>query len=253
MNASLFSVKEVEKVFADGIRALSEVNLEVSEGSFSSLLGPSGCGKSTLLQVLAGLLAPTRGAVTYKGRRVVEPPADVIYLFQQYSRSLFPWLTVMGNVAFGIKHRQKFGRAEVERRCLDYIRMVGLQGRESSYPWQLSGGMQQRVAIARALVCEPRALLMDEPFGSLDALTRGELQDFLLKLWNDLELTVVFVTHDVEEAVYLSQRVVVMSQAPGRIVAESPVDLSYPRNQLSTRETPQYLRIRRYLHDIIHG
>src|SRR5262245_26167335 len=229
------------------VTAISRISLGVERERFVSLIGPSGCGKSTLLQIIAGLFAPSVGEVRLAGRRVVGPPFEVIYVFQQYTKSILPWKTVRQNVAFGLENRGELQRGQISERCAEYIRMVNLEGAEDRYPWQLSGGMQQRVAIARALACQPRVLLMDEPFSSVDALTRSGLQDLLLRLWTNLHLTIVFVTHDIDEAVYLSQRVVVLTRAPATVRNDVCIDLPYPRHQISTREDPRYLQYRRQL------
>ncbi len=224
--------------------ALNGVDLDIEEGSFVSIVGPSGCGKSTLLQMMAGLASPTAGDVLYKGRRVEEPPPDVLYVFQQYTRSLFPWKTVERNVAFGLENKGALSRAEIASRTRELIGLMKLSGFERHYPWQLSGGMQQRVAIARALACRPAVLLMDEPFSAVDALTRVGLQELLRSLWRELKLTVVFVTHDVDEGVYLSTRVVALTRAPGTIAIDVPIDLPGPRDQIATRALPAYLDYR---------
>lgn len=229
-------------------RAVRDVSLEVERSRFVSLVGPSGCGKSTLLRIVAGLLPPTAGEVTFEGRRVTSPPFDMVYVFQQYSKSIFPWLTVLENTAFGLKNRGRGeSAAEIREQCLAMLRRVGLTGFESHYPWQLSGGMQQRVAIARALCCRPAVLLMDEPFSAVDALTRTELQELILELWADFGLTVLFVTHDIEEAVYLSQRVVVLSHAPAVIAESVEIAIEYPRDPIRTKERADYLEYRRLL------
>jgi len=234
------------------VEALADVNLQVEPRSFVSIVGPSGCGKSTLLQIVAGLLAPTAGQVRFKDQVVTRPPREMIYVFQQYTKSIFPWRTVRGNVAFGLQNRERLPRRELDARCAEYIRMVGLESFEAAFPYQLSGGMQQRVAIARALACQPEVLLMDEPFSSLDALTRANLQEQLLELWRELRFTVLFVTHDIEEAIYLSQRVVVLSRAPARVTDDVEIDLPYPRSQLTTKEEPRYLAHRhRVLSEIL--
>jgi NitT/TauT family transport system ATP-binding protein len=229
------------------VTAIERVTLGMTRESFVSIIGPSGCGKSTLLQIIAGLFVPSRGEVRLDGRRIEGPPFEVIYVFQQYTKSIFPWKTVRQNVAFGLENRGELDRRQIDARCAEYIHMVNLEGAEDRYPWQLSGGMQQRVAIARALACQPRVLLMDEPFSSVDALTRSGLQDLLLRLWADLHLTIVFVTHDIDEAVYLSQRVVVLTGSPAAVRNDVRIDLPYPRHQLSTREAPRYLQYRRNL------
>jgi NitT/TauT family transport system ATP-binding protein len=224
--------------------ALNGVDLDVERGSFVSIVGPSGCGKSTLLQIIAGLVAPTSGVVFLDGRKVESPPPAAIYVFQQYSRSLFPWKTVERNVAFGLENREALSRAAIAARTRELIGLVKLSGFERHYPWQLSGGMQQRVAIARALACRPAVLLMDEPFSAVDALTRVGLQELLRALWRELRLTVIFVTHDVDEGVYLSTRVVALSRAPASVAVDLAVELPHPRDQIATRALPQYLDYR---------
>jgi NitT/TauT family transport system ATP-binding protein len=224
--------------------ALDGIDLDIARGSFVSIVGPSGCGKSTLLQIMAGLVAPSAGAVLLEGRRVESPPPTVLYVFQQYTRSLFPWKTVERNVAFGLENREQLSRAAIAARTHELIGLVKLTGFERHYPWQLSGGMQQRVAIARALACRPALLLMDEPFSAVDALTRAGLQELVRSLWRELGLTVVFVTHDVDEGVYLSTRVIAMSRAPGTVAADLAVELPDPRDQITTRALPIYLDYR---------
>jgi len=231
--------------------ALGEVTFQVEARQFVSIVGPSGCGKSTLLQCVAGLMRPTAGSVVLDGREVTGPPEDLILLFQEYNKSLMAWRTVLGNVCFGLEGRAGMGRAEREDAARRYIDLVGLAGFERHYPWELSGGMQQRVAIARALVCQPRVLLMDEPFGSLDALTRIELEDTLLKLWEQLRSTILFVTHDIDEAVYLSDRVYVLSRRPSRMIADTGVDLPRPRDHLLTREDARFIRLRHRIFELI--
>jgi NitT/TauT family transport system ATP-binding protein len=227
--------------------ALDGIDLDIARGSFVSIVGPSGCGKSTLLQIAAGLVAPSSGEVLLEGRRVESPPPSAIYVFQQYTRSLFPWKTVERNVAFGLENRERLARDEIAARTQALIRTVKLAGFERHYPWQLSGGMQQRVAIARALACRPALLLMDEPFSAVDALTRVGLQELVRTLWRELGLTVIFVTHDVDEGVYLSTRVVALSRAPARAAIDLPIELPHPRDQIATRALPQYLDYRAQL------
>jgi NitT/TauT family transport system ATP-binding protein len=243
-------VCNVRKVFDPATRAtvaLNGVDLAITKGSFVSIVGPSGCGKSTLLQIIAGLIDPTSGAVFLDDHQVEGPPPGALYVFQQYTRSLFPWKTVERNVAFGLENRETLSRAEVAARTREIIGLVKLTGFERHYPWQLSGGMQQRVAIARALACRPEMLLMDEPFSAVDALTRAGLQELLRGLWHELGLTVVFVTHDVDEGVYLSTRVVALTRAPGTVAADLTIDLPHPRDQIATRALPQYLDYRAQL------
>ena len=224
--------------------ALNGVDLDIAAGSFVSIIGPSGCGKSTLLQIMAGLTTATSGEVFCGTTRVQAPPRDVVYVFQQYTRSLFPWRTVERNVAFGLENKGTTSRDEIAARTREMIGLVGLTGFERHYPWQLSGGMQQRVAIARALACRPAVLLMDEPFSAVDALTRAGLQELLRTLWRELALTVVFVTHDVDEGVYLSGRIVALTRAPGTIAIDMAVELPEPRDQIATRALPAYLDYR---------
>ena len=232
-------------------RALGGVDIVIERGSFVSIVGPSGCGKSTLLQIMAGLVPATEGEVALQGRRVTEPPPEIIYVFQQYTRSLFPWKTVEGNISYGLENRGgdrgKMSREEITLRTREYVGLVKLDGFEKHYPWQLSGGMQQRVAIARALACRPDVLLMDEPFSSVDALTRVGLQELVMRLWRELGLTVIFVTHDTDEAIYLSTRVIALSKPPAIVGMDLSIELPHPRDQITTRELPQYLDYRHRL------
>ena len=252
-NASL-QLRDVRKVYQSDhgpLEAIGGISLDIAPGSFTSVVGPSGCGKSTLLQIMAGLVPATSGQVLIDGTPVVEPPPGAIYVFQQYTKSIYPWKTVFGNVTFGLAHRRTAGprpsKAEIERRCQEMLEIVGLQAFARYYPYQLSGGMQQRVALARALVCQPQVLLMDEPYSAVDALTRSELQDMLLGLWSDLRPTIVFVTHDIDEAIYLSERVVVLTRAPAHISRTVEVALPGPRSQIETKEHPMYLEYRRLI------
>lgn len=200
-----------------------------------------------MLHIAAGLSAPTVGSVTLKGERVDTPRADTMFVFQQYSKSIFPWKSVIDNVMLGVKYRFPRSGRDLKQYCHAQLELVGLGPYADFYPYQLSGGMQQRVAIARALARRPEILLMDEPFGALDAMIRVELQDLLLKLWHELGLTVLFVTHDIDEALYLSQRVIVLSTSPGTIVDIVDVPLEYPRDQLTTRSDPMFLNLRNRL------
>jgi NitT/TauT family transport system ATP-binding protein len=247
MTEPFLRIRGLRKAFAapgGTTLALNGIDLDIARGSFVSIIGPSGCGKSTLLQIAAGLVAPSAGEVRLDGVLVESPPPSAIYVFQQYTRSLFPWKTVERNVAFGLENRERLEREEIAARTRDLIGLVKLTGFERHYPWQLSGGMQQRVAIARALACRPALLLMDEPFSAVDALTRVGLQELLRSLWRELGLTVIFVTHDVDEGVYLSTRVVALSRAPATIAIDLPIELPYPREQIATRALPQYLDYR---------
>jgi NitT/TauT family transport system ATP-binding protein len=223
--------------------AIGDITCAVEAGEFVSFVGPSGCGKTTLLMTIAGLLGPSAGRVAVNGREVAGPPPDLVLLFQEYNKSLFAWRSVLGNVSFGLEARGT-SSADAGRKARSLIELVGLKGFENHYPWELSGGMQQRVAIARALAYEPQVLLMDEPFGSLDALTRLELEDTLLTLWAELRTTILFITHDIEEAIYLSDRILVLSRRPSRIMDEIHVPFLRPRDQLSTRAEAHFMEIR---------
>ena len=220
--------------------ALERIDLDVRRGEFVAVVGPSGCGKSTLLQIAAGLIAPTSGRVLLSGAEVTRPPREIVYLFQQYTKSLFPWRTVAGNVAFALEPK-RLGRTETRAKALSHLAMVGLESFADHYPWQLSGGMQQRVAIARALAAEPRILLLDEPFSSVDALTRLELQALVLEISErNADLTFMLVTHDVDEAVFLADRVARLSRAPSRILEIVAIELPRPRQAIATRELPVF-------------
>jgi len=249
----VLQVSELEKRYSEeGPAALGKVTFDVARGELLVVVGPSGCGKTTLLRILCGLTPPTGGSVHLDGRVVRSPPREAAIVFQDYSRSLFPWLTVLRNVMFPLRHG---GTTKGERiaRAEEVLREVGLEGEGQKHPWQLSGGMQQRVAIARALVSRPEILLLDEPFASVDALTRTELQDLVLRLRAHEErgVTIVHVTHDIDEAVYLADRVLVLSGKPGRIVASVDVPLARPREQTETRSSPVFLSLRNELHGLI--
>jgi len=228
--APLLRIAGLEKIFEAGngrTAALSGIDLTVAKGEFVCLLGASGCGKSTLLRIIAGFETATAGTVAVHGRPVAGPGPDRGIVFQDYA--LFPWLSVRENIGFGPKHAG-FARAEVRRIADRFLDMVGLTAFAGHYPHQLSGGMKQRVAIARVLANGTDMLLMDEPFGALDALTRTKLQEELLDIWQRTKLTIIFVTHSVEEAVLLADRVLVMSAGPGRIDCDFPVGLPRPRD-----------------------
>ncbi len=243
--------KEFQPLSGPPVVAIGDVSFRVEARQFVSIVGPSGCGKSTLLQCVAGLMRPSAGSVILDGREVVGPPEGLILLFQEYNKSLMAWRSVLGNVCFGLENKPGLSRAERESEARHYIGMVGLAGFEDHYPWELSGGMQQRVAIARALACKPQVLLMDEPFGSLDALTRIELEDTLLHLWESLRSTILFVTHDIEEAVYLSDRVYVLSRRPSRMLTDTAVELPRPRHQLTSREDARFIQLRHHTFEMI--
>jgi NitT/TauT family transport system ATP-binding protein len=231
-----------------GRYAFRDVTFAVGQGDFVALIGPSGCGKSTLLHIMAGLSRPSEGAIRLKGSAITAPRDEMMFVFQQYTKSIFPWKTVLENVRLAIKYRTLERRAGLEAIVRRHLEMVGLGRYAGYYPYQLSGGMQQRVAIARALVRRPQLLLMDEPFSALDAMMRVELQDLLLELWNELGLTILFVTHDLDEALYLAQRVIMLTAGPGTVADQVEVPLPYPRHQVTTRSDPQYLALRERLY-----
>ncbi|MDE3206155.1 MAG: ABC transporter ATP-binding protein [Acidobacteriota bacterium] len=218
----------------------ADVSLEVGEHEFVSIVGPSGSGKTTLLRAASGLRRPTAGKVRFAGRDVNGVPPGISVVFQEYNKSLFPWLSIGRNVAMGARRLPPPARAE---HVTDALHKVGLDGFASRYPWELSGGMQQRAALARALVSDPQLLMMDEPFASVDALTRGHLEDVVADLWERSSFASLLVTHDVGEAVYLSDRVLVLSARPSRVLAEITVDLPRPRSQSHTRQLSRFVEL----------
>jgi NitT/TauT family transport system ATP-binding protein len=233
-----------------GTSILTEIDLRIDAGDFVCVVGPSGCGKTTLLRLLGGLLEPTSGEVRYAGKRIVEPRADIAVMFQDYGRALLPWRTVEGNVSLALE-ALNVPKEQRAARIASVLDTVGLRDKADRYPSELSGGMQQRLQIARCLAQQPQVLLMDEPFGALDAMTRQTLQDEVLSIVAGSGATVFFVTHDLEEAVYLGNRVIGLLPHPGRIASDVHVTLSRPRNQLTTREDPEFARLRRHLFDFI--
>ena len=240
---TILSVRGVERRFASSTGstlALSATNLEVGENHFITILGPSGCGKSTLLRIVAGLDTPTAGEVQLDGQRIEGPGADRGMVFQSYT--LFPWLAVLDNVCFGLAERG-LPREQQLQIAHGFLAKVGLKGFDKHYPKQLSGGMQQRTAIARALANDPRMLLMDEPFGALDHQTRELMQELLLGIWEEQRKTVLFVTHDIDEAVFMGSRVVVMSARPGRIKLDRVVPLPHPRHY-AVKTTPDFMALK---------
>src|SRR5215211_2647069 len=247
-------VDSLSKRYAEhGPPALSDVAFEVRRGELLAVVGPSGCGKTTLLRIVCGLTRASAGTVFLDARPVLRPPREIAVVFQDYSRSLFPWLTVVRNVMFPLRRTQA-SRAERLATAEAALEELGLRGVARKYPWQLSGGMQQRVAIARALVSRPEILLLDEPFASVDAITREELQDVLLRVHDDVEhrrVTIVHVTHDIDEAVYLADRVLVLGSSPGRVLASVEVRPPRPRAQTATRSSPGFIAIRNEIHDVI--
>jgi ABC-type nitrate/sulfonate/bicarbonate transport system ATPase subunit len=247
---NILMVRGVERRFAStsgSTLALQATDLDVAENDFITILGPSGCGKSTLLRIVAGLDKPTSGEVKLDGRRIEGPGADRGMVFQSYT--LFPWLTVRDNVCFGLRERG-LARAQQLEVAQGFIGKVGLKGFENHYPKQLSGGMQQRTALARALANDPRMLLMDEPFGALDHQTRELMQELLLGIWEAERKTVLFVTHDIDEAVFMGSRVVVMSARPGRIKLDRVVPLAHPR-RYSIKTTPAFTELKAELTEAV--
>jgi NitT/TauT family transport system ATP-binding protein len=249
----MLEVRRLSKIFFEqndprkpGLVALYDISLTIRKNEFVSLLGPSGCGKTTLIRIIAGLLTADRGDVLVNQQGVTAPGHDRCMVFQQFG--LLPWRTVLSNVEFGLEIE---GMAREERRAVaeKYLELVGLKGFESYYPHQISGGMQQRVGIARALSKKPEILLMDEPFGAVDAQTREQLQEESLKIWAQTETTVVFVTHSIDEAIYLSDRVVVMQARPGRIKEEVRIDLPRPRWEGDVKADPRFAQLRARLRD----
>jgi NitT/TauT family transport system ATP-binding protein len=223
--------------------AIESVRLSVAEGELVSIVGPSGCGKSTLLRCIAGLLPPTQGQVVLSGTPVERVPDGLSVVFQDYSRSLYPWLTVQDNVALPLRHTKRSRKAR-RAAANASLAAIGLPGVGEKYPWQLSGGMQQRVAIARALAGDPALLLMDEPFGSVDAQTREDLEDLTLRVRSERGITILLVTHDIDESVYVGDRVIVLTPGPGRIAADLAVDLPAPRDQITTKQRPEFVQLR---------
>jgi NitT/TauT family transport system ATP-binding protein len=246
MAGSKVKVLKLGMSFADKNSArkiFHDINVEVSSGEFVSICGLSGVGKSTFLRVLAGLIAPTEGTVSIDGQLITTPPKTMSFVTQDYSRSLFPWLSVSKNVALPFRAK-KIEKSEIDARVTKALSDVDLSDFSQSYPWQLSGGMQQRVAIARALVTRPQLLLLDEPFASVDAHTRLELEDLVLNLTREIDTTTVMVTHDVDEATYMSDRVFVMTGSPANFTSEFKIELDGPRSQSQTRSHKDFLRIR---------
>ena len=243
---TVIDVNGLAKTYGQGasmVRAIEDVTLSVRQGEFLSIVGPSGCGKTTLLMCMAGLRSITGGAVRLKGQEIREPVPGLAVVFQDYSRSLFPWFTNAGNVAAALWDTG-LSKRETRKKADAALHSVGLGDVGGLYPWQLSGGMQQRVAIARALVTSPEVLLMDEPFASVDAQSRAILEDLLLSVWDSFGVTVVFITHDIDESVYLSDRVAVLSHRPSRVLSMIDIDLPRPRNQLETRASARFGALR---------
>jgi NitT/TauT family transport system ATP-binding protein len=242
------TIRELTKEFIlpghEPITALSNINLVVEDKEFLSVLGPSGCGKTTLLRIIAGLETATSGSLSIDGELITGPNPKMAMIFQEYS--LYPWRTVLDNVTFGLEVQNK-DKGSARERALKYLLLVGLEEFVDRYPYELSGGMRQRAAVARALAIEPQILLMDEPFGALDAQTRNNLQKELLEIWKKTQKTIIFVTHSVDEAVYLSDRIMVMTPRPGRVCEIIPIEYPRPRDRTSVEAA----QVRRHVLDLI--
>ncbi|BCT77638.1 ABC transporter [Sinomonas cyclohexanicum] len=247
---ALLELRDLRKSYGDA-HILAGVDLEIRQGEFVCIVGPSGSGKTTLLRCMAGLQSPSSGRTVFEGTEVTEPPAKLAVVFQDYSRSLLPWMSVAKNIALPLRNRlPKARRAE---RVEEVLTAVGLAGKGTLFPWQMSGGMQQRAAIARGLAYQPDVLLMDEPFAAVDAQTRIELEDLVLKVRDEFDMTIVFVTHDIDEAVYLADRVIVLSGAPTTVNRVIEVPLPTPRDQRDTKLLPDYARLRAEVFELIES
>jgi NitT/TauT family transport system ATP-binding protein len=249
----MLDVRNLQKTYTGrhrNVEALRNLTFHIDAGELVCLVGPSGCGKTTLLKCMAGLLTPTGGEVRLEGRPIDGPPPGMAVVFQEYGRSLFAWMNVRDNVTLPLR-RKKLGKQR-ERELVDQaLEVVGLADAHRAYPWQLSGGMQQRVAIARAVAFQPKVLLMDEPFAAVDAQTRAELEDLIRSLWHKLGVTVLFVTHDIDEAVYLGQRTIILSKSPTVVQEDLAIDLPDERDQLHTRSSARFAELRAHVYEQI--
>lgn len=241
----MLRVEKLSKSFGT-VHAIADISVEFAQGEFTCIVGPSGCGKTTLLKCLSGLMAPTAGKVVLDGELVTRPPKKMALVFQDYSRSLFPWMTVRQNVAFPLRNKS-LSADETKRLVDESLDAVGLSAATDRYPWQLSGGMQQRTSIARAIAYQPEIMLMDEPFASVDAQTRSNLEDLMLAIKARYGMTILFVTHDIDESVYLGDRIVVLSSPPTTVQEMLDVPLPEKRDQISTKEDPEFLRLRSHV------
>jgi NitT/TauT family transport system ATP-binding protein len=249
-DTALLSVRGLGKTYQSDsgpVEAIGSVSFDVGEGELVCIVGPSGCGKTTLLKCIAGLLPPSSGSVVLGGQAITAPPKRMAVVFQEYGRSLYPWLTVEDNVTLPLRARgtPRRERAATVRAAVEE---VGLGHVMAKFPWQLSGGMQQRVAIARAIAYQPEVLVMDEPFAAVDAQTRADLEDLVRRVWEDLGVTVLFVTHDIDESVYLGQRVLMLSSSPTVVMEDLRIDLPATRDQLSTRALPLFTELRTHVY-----
>lgn len=247
--AALITFEKVNLTLG-GRSILTGIDVSIRKGEFLSVVGPSGCGKTSLLNLAAGLLMPSAGRVTYASKPVTAPRQDIAIVFQDYGKALLPWRTASGNIALALE-AMNYPREKRQGRISELLALIGLSAHADKFPNQLSGGMQQRLQIARCLAQDPSVLLMDEPFGALDAMTRQALQDEVLSIAARTGATVLFITHDLEEAIYLGDRVIAMRPDPGRFEVSFDIDLPRPRDQLTTRERPEFLKLRRELFDVI--
>ena len=250
---AMLSVRGLKKVYqTDGghVEAVRNLTFDLRAGELACLVGPSGSGKTTLLKCISGLMAPTEGEVLLDGAKVTGPPKKMAVVFQEYGRSLFPWMRVRENVELPLKN-QGMAKGERDQLVDEALEAVGLSHVPQSYPWQLSGGMQQRVAIARAVAYQPEVLLMDEPFAAVDAQTRADLEDLIRTVWKKLGVTVLFVTHDIDESVYLGERVIILSSSPTIVQEDLVIDLPAERDQLNTRALPRFTELRHHVYEQI--
>jgi len=248
--STMLRVDHLSKVYespSGDVEAIGDLSFTMDAGELVCVVGPSGCGKTTLLKCVAGLLRSSGGAVELDGARVTGPTPSMALVFQEYGRSLYPWLTVRSNVELPLRHKN-LSRAERDRLVNDSLLAVGLADAAKSHPWQLSGGMQQRVAIARAIAYEPEVLIMDEPFAAVDAQTRADLEDLVRDLHRSRGVSILFVTHDIDESVYLGERVLVLSKSPTRVLETLEIDLPAQRDQITTRALPRFTELRTHVY-----
>jgi NitT/TauT family transport system ATP-binding protein len=248
MTDPILAVDNISKSFSASVPILKGLSFNQEPGQFLAVVGPSGCGKTTLLRCIASLMQPDAGAVLHRGQHFDNPPRWLSIVFQDYTRSLFPWLSVHENVGFGLRH---IDRRDRDDRVQSALKAVNLQHAADLFPWQTSGGMQQRCALARSIVVQPQLLLLDEPFASVDAQTRIDLQDMVMDICRKMSLSTLLVTHDIDEAVFMADKVVVLSTRPARVVEEIAIDLPHPRDQLATKESPEFLRLRHHVYTLV--